>query len=499
METPIVEVCGVSKSFPGVQALQSVQLKVFPGEIHALVGENGSGKSTLMKIIAGVYRPDGGELLLDGRPVESWGPAASQRAGISAIYQELSLFPDLSVAENCFIGHDQFVKSGLVRWEHIRKRTADLLGYLTAGGMDPRVRADSLSVAQRQIVEIAKALAATRVRVLLMDEPTSALSLEEVENLFVVMRRLRADGVGIVFISHKIEEVLAIAGRVTVLRDGAFIASQPSGEVDHDSLIRMMIGRDIKQVLKQQRPPKEEKLLEVENLTRRGIFEGISFHVSRGEILGIFGLVGSRRTEVAQAIFGVAPAESGVIRIEGNPVRVPTTSRALGLGIGLIPEDRGIEGLILEMSIAENLTLPILERLFPWRFIGRDRENETAQAICAELQLKHGGVRDGVDSLSGGNKQKVVLAKWLLRKARILIFDEPTKGIDVGAKDIIHSIMGDLARTGVGIIMISSELPEILKLSDRILVMAKGVVTGRFDAAEATQDKIMRHASSSVR
>lgn len=499
MGTCILQARDVSKSFPGVQALQSVHMDVFGGEVHALVGENGSGKSTLMKIMAGVYRQDKGAIIVDGRRVESWNPSISQREGISAIHQELSLFPDLSIAENVFLGHDQFTRRGFIRWKHIRERTQSLLGYLTAGGIDPRARVESLSVAQRQIVEIAKALAATRVRALLMDEPTSALSLEEVENLLAVMRRLRQDGVGIVFISHKLEEVMSIADRVTVLRDGSYISSLPRAEVTHDSLIRMMIGRDIHHVRSARDKGPDHAILEVRSLTKRGVFKDISFRVAGGEIVGIFGLVGSRRTDIAQAIFGISPADSGMIEVEGIPAHITSTHAALALGIGLIPEDRGTEGLVLSMSIAENVTLTILDRLFPAKLIRRESEKRIAAQTCSELELKYSDIRDAVDSLSGGNKQKVVLAKWLLRKARLFIFDEPTKGIDIGAKDVIHAIIGELARKGAGIIMISSELPEILKMSDRILVMSKGTITGRFDSTDATQDNIMRCASSTVR
>lgn len=493
---PILQARDIWKSFPGVQALQAVHLDVFPGEIHALLGENGSGKSTLMKIIAGVYRPEQGELFVDGEQIGAWNPWVSQQRGISAIYQELSLFPDLSVAENIFLGHSQFVRQGIVRWKHIVRQTRTLLGYLKAEEIEPLARVESLSVAQRQIVEIVKALAATRVRVLLMDEPTSALSAEEVENLMEVMRRLRGDGVGIVFISHKLEEVMRIAERVTVLRDGEFIDSCPSKDLTQDAVIRMMIGRDIKQIGSRRSHNTGEKILEVKDLSRRGAFKGISFQLHRGEILGFFGLVGSRRTDVAEAVFGVSGTDSGAIYLEGRQTRMAGTHRALACGIGLIPEDRGTQGLILQMSLMANVTLPVLGKIFPSSFINRRRERQIAQHTFDELGVKYGTMEDVVDSLSGGNKQKIVLAKWLLSKARILIFDEPTKGIDVGAKQVIHSLMEELAKQGVAIIMISSELPEILSMSDRIIVMAKGRIAGHFDAAEATQDKIMRCASS---
>jgi rhamnose transport system ATP-binding protein len=492
----ILQARGVWKGFPGVQALRAVDMDVLSGEIHALLGENGSGKSTLMKVIAGVYNPDQGEIRIDGERMGEWNPRISQHSGISAIYQELSLFPDLSVAENIFLGHIQFVRRGIVRWGHLIRQTRTLLGYLKEETIDPLCRVESLSIAQRQIVEIVKALAANRVRVLLMDEPTSALSLEEVDNLFEVMWRLRGDGVGIVFISHKLEEVIRIADRVTVLRDGEFIASHLSKDVTQEALIRMMIGRDLAPSGLRRSHRTGEMMLEVRNLTKRGAFEGISFQLYSGEILGFFGLVGSRRTDVAEALFGVSAADSGMLFLQGRQVRMAGTHAALASGIGLIPEDRATEGLVLSMSLTENVTLPVLARLFPLRVINHRLEEEVAQSTCADLEVKYGTIRDAVDSLSGGNKQKIVLAKWLLSKARILIFDEPTKGIDVGAKQVIHTLMEGLAARGVGIIMISSELPEILSMSDRVIVMASGRIVGQFDATEATQDSLMRCASS---
>ncbi len=493
---PILEAQDIWKSFPGVQALRAVSLDVFPGEIHALIGENGSGKSTLMKIIAGVYHPEQGKIIVDGEQMEAWNPVVSLQRGVSAIYQELSLFPDLSVAENIFLGHSEFLRMGIVRWKHIVGQTRTLLGYLKSEGIEPLSRVESLSVAQRQLVEIVKALAATRVRVLLMDEPTSALSADEVDNLMEVMRRLRKDGVGIVFISHKLDEVMRIADTVTVLRDGERIDSRPSHDLTQDAVIRMMIGRDIARGTARASHSTGEKILEVKDLSKRGVFEGISFQLHMGEILGVFGLVGSRRTDVGEAVFGVHGMDCGTILVDGRRTKMTGTHRALALGVGLIPEDRGTEGLVLPMSLMENVTLPVLGKLFPSRFIDRRRESQVAQRTCDELDVKYGTMQDIVDSLSGGNKQKIVLAKWLLSKARILIFDEPTKGIDVGAKQIIHTLMDDLARQGAAIIMISSELPEILSMSDRIIVMAKGRIVGRFDAAEATEDKIIRCASS---
>jgi rhamnose transport system ATP-binding protein len=311
-----------------------------------------------------------------------------------------------------------------------------------------------------------------------------------------VMRHLRGDGVGIVFISHRLEEVLRIADTVTVFRDGEFIASRPAKELTQDEVIRMMIGRDIKRVRSRQAKAHQEKVLEVRDLSKRGVFEDISFQLHKGEILGFFGLVGSRRTDVAEALFGVSAADSGSFHLGGKKITISGTHRAMALGVGLIPEDRGTEGLVLPMSLSENVTLPVIGRIFPSSFINRRRELEIAQRTCDGLDVKYGTMRDAVDSLSGGNKQKIVLAKWLLSKAQILIFDEPTKGIDVGAKQIIHGLMEDLAAQGAAIMMISSELPEIMAMSDRIIVMAKGRIAGEFSAAQATEDEIMRAASN---
>lgn len=495
MADEIFRAVNIHKSYPGVLALQGVDFAINAGEIHALVGENGSGKSTLMKIIAGVYHPERGEIYVDGQRNDLWNPVISQRQGISIIYQELCLFDDLSVAENVFIGHEGFTKSGRVQWARINAETSRLLGYLKVDNIDPYDKVENLSVAQRQIVEIVKALAASHVRILLMDEPTSALSPEETENLFRVMRKLKEDGVGIVFISHKLEEVLAIADRATVLRDGVYVGSRQIGELSQDDLIRMMIGRDISSIKKHISHGMEEKLFEVSGLTKAGVFRDISFTLHKGEILGLFGLVGAKRSEVAQAIFGLTRVDGGAITLGRQKVEIKSSSHALQLGLGLIPEDRSSEGLILDMGITENVTLPVLKRIFRLGVMQRSKEDLVAQEICQKLNVKAANLNNKVDSLSGGNKQKVVLAKWILTEAKVLIFDEPTKGIDVGAKDIIHKLMRDLASEGLGIIMISSELPEIIRLSDNVIVMSKGMITGRFTAAEATEDRIIRCAS----
>lgn len=475
--------------------MRDVSFAIRPAEIHALIGENGSGKSTLMKIIAGVYKPDQGEIYIDGQKKETWNPLVSQKQGISVIYQELCLFDDLSVAENVFLGHTGFTERGIIQWSAIYQKTKHLLESLGINEIDPRTKVGNLSIAQRQIIEIVKALAASETRILLMDEPTSALSPEESNHLFKIMKKLKADGVGIVFISHKLEEIFKVAGQVTVLRDGVYVGSAPIDRITNDQLVKMIIGKNILNTNRRQSHATSGKIMEVRNLGKRGCFKEISFDLHQGEILGIFGLVGAKRTEVAQALFGILDIEEGQITIAQKKVRINSPNQALNLGLGLIPEDRGTEGLVLEMSIAQNVTLPIIGKIFPFGFIRPKKEQQIAAAVCGRLSVKFGTLNHPVDSLSGGNKQKIVLAKWLLTNAKVLIFDEPTKGIDIGAKDLIHDLMNNLAQTGLGIIMISSELPEILKLSDRVIVMSKGVITGSFAINEANQDRIIRCAS----
>ncbi len=496
MPETLLEARKITKTFPGVRALDGVDFSLLKGEIHTLLGENGSGKSTLFRTMAGIYRPDAGQILVDGKPVGEWNPSFAERRGISIIHQELSLFPDLTVAENILLEHESFVSGGLVRWKRVNEKAREILDYLRARDIQTWDRVESLSVAQRQIVEIAKALAASKVRVLLMDEPTSALSLEETKILFDIMRRLRADGVGIIFISHKLDEVFAVSDRVTVLRDGRYVGTERIQDITQNDLIRMMVGRDLGDMSRRRASHcRDETLLEVRRLSRAGRVKEASLSLKCGEILGIFGLVGAGRTELAEALFGIARPSGGEILLEGKPVHFADSAAAMAAGIGLIPEDRGLQGLVLPMSLYENATLPIVDRLFPSRVLSRSREKRESRRVFSELDVRYHDVSDCVDTLSGGNKQKVVLAKWLLTGAKVLIFDEPTKGVDVGAKDVIHQLMDKLAADGMGIVMISSEMPEILKMSDRVLVMCEGETVGELSAAEATQDAIMQLAS----
>ncbi|HEU4328178.1 MAG TPA: sugar ABC transporter ATP-binding protein [Roseiflexaceae bacterium] len=492
---PLIEVRNLSKSFGGVQALRGVQLAVYGGEVHALLGENGAGKSTLIKIITGLHQPDAGEILLDGRPVRFAGTRDALDQGVAAIYQEPSLFPDLDIAENIFVGR-QPLSGGRVDWRRMYEEAGALLGRLGVR-LDPRTKARALSVAQMQMVEIARAISLD-ARVLIMDEPTSSLTEREVEELFVIVRQLRAHGSAVVFISHRLEELFALADRVTVLRDGAYVGTQPMTDVSTDALIRMMVGRSVAELFPKQPVEPGEVLLDVRGLGLPGRFADISFQLRRGEIVGMAGLVGAGRTELAEALFGVAPAATGTILLDGRPVTIRSPEQAMALGIGYVPEDRKLHGLVLQMSIAQNISLPTLKRFARLGWLDRRGERQRAQEDAARLEVKLADVDQPAGQLSGGNQQKVVLAKWLGTSPRVLILDEPTRGIDVGTKAAVHRLMSQLAAEGMAILMISSELPEVLGMSDRVLVMREGRLTGELRRAEATQERIMAAATATV-
>lgn len=494
---PILKLVGIHKAFDGTQALAGVNFELCPGEIHALVGENGAGKSTLVKVITGVHRPDAGEILFHGEPVMITNPLDAQRLGIAAIYQEPTLFPDLDIAENIFMGHypvRRFTRR--VAWRQLYEQAAQTLRVLGVG-LDPRTRVRGLTVAQLQMVEIAKALS-FNARILIMDEPTSTLTLSEVAELFSTARQLRDAGTAIIFISHRLEEVFELADRVTVLRDGHYVGTCNVNEVTPDELIRMMVGRTLNDLFPKSDVRQGSVVLRVEGLTKEGVFRDISFELHQGEILGLAGLVGARRTDVAQAIFGVDPADRGKIWVNGQQVVIRHPREALALGIAYVPENRQQHGLILPMNITHNVTLPILQqfaRVGGW--LNSRAEAQTTQEITDRLDVRAAGLWQLASALSGGNQQKVVLAKWLIMRPRILILDEPTRGIDVGTKAAVHELMSTLASQGMAILMISSELPEILGMSDRILVMNEGRLVNQFTRAEATQEKIMFAATGS--
>lgn len=489
---PVIQVQHVSKSFGGVHALEDVHFETFAGEVHAILGENGAGKSTLIKIITGVHQPDSGEVLLNGKPVRFASTREAQEQGIAAIYQEPSLFPDLDVAENIMVGRQPSSRFG-IDWKRMYKEAGDILRRLGLS-IDPRTKARELSVAQQQVVEIARALS-INAKVLIMDEPTSSLTLGEVEELFGIVRQLREAGTAIVFISHRLEELFALADRVTILRDGTYVGTRPMSGVTTEEMIKMMVGRALGELFPKQTVEPGEVILEVEGLGREGTFSGVSFQLRKGEILGMSGLIGAGRTNVARALFGTEPATTGTIKLDGKRVTITGPDVAMSMGIGYVPEDRKEHGLVLKMSIADNITLPVLSRFSARGWLNQGKEKTAASDGSQKLSVKMSGVSQKAGELSGGNQQKVVLAKWLGTNPKVLILDEPTRGIDVGTKAAVHALMSNLAAQGLAILMISSELPEVLGMSDRILVMREGRLTGEFSRAEATQEKLMAAAT----
>jgi ribose transport system ATP-binding protein len=484
----------ISKAFPGVQALKDVTFEVARGEIHALVGENGAGKSTLMKILTGALPRDEGEILLRDQPVEISTPAVAQALGISMIHQELSLIPYLTVGQNVYLGREPKARiPGFVDWTALYRQAQQLLGRLNVD-VDARVEVQGLSIAQQQMVEVAKALS-FNADLIAMDEPTSALSERETEVLFGVMRALKAQGVSLIFISHRLEEVFQIADRVTVLRDGQFIGTAPIATLNQDQVVRMMVGRELGEMYPKADVQRQEVVLEAVNLHDGRELHGVDLKLHRGEILGVAGLIGAGRTALAETLFGIRPAAAGTVRVEGRPVRLNSPREAIRLGMGLVPEDRKLQGLFMNMAVRENIVLSAIDKVSAWGFMNFSRAERLANEFVNRLDIRTPSLRQRARNLSGGNQQKVIIARWLTLKPRVLILDEPTRGIDVGAKAEIHALMSQLAQEGVGVLMISSELPEVLGVSDRILVMHEGRVTAEFAHNQATQDDIMRAAT----
>ncbi len=490
--SPILEMRNISKRFDTTQALDDVSLALYPGEIHALLGENGAGKSTLIKIMTGVHPPDRGEMLLDGKPLTLNSPVEAQAYGIAAIYQEPMVFPDLNVAENIFITHR--TRSPFVNWGKLYRDAEEILSQLDVK-LDVHESARGLTLAAQQTVEIAKAIS-LKVRILIMDEPTASLSAHEVRQLFKLANTLKQQGVAILFISHRMEEVFEIADRVTVFRDGKRISSKPRAEVTPDGAIRDMVGRQIDDLYGAHAThARSDVLMSVHGLGKQNVFENITFDVHRGEVLGFAGLVGSRRTDVGLALFGVEPADAGEILFNGKPVQITSPQQALHTGIAYVSEDRRALGLVMPMSITANISLPMLrEYLSTFGIINFAAETRTAQQFRERLAIRTPTVQVPVAKLSGGNQQKVMLSKWLNARPQLLILDEPTRGIDVGAKAEVHHMIRDLAAQGLGIILISSEMPEVLGMSDRVLVMREGRQMGIFTRAEATQEKVLAAA-----
>jgi len=487
-----LEMLHITKEFPGVVALDDVSFSCQVGEVHALVGENGAGKSTLMKILAGVYHPDHGEIRIKGRPVQLNNPAEAQRMGIGIIYQEFNLLPWLTVAENILVGGLPRTQLGLVDWKRAHEeaqRALDRLGVC----LDLRDRVLDLSVAQQQLVEIAKVLSLrTDLNIIIMDEPSAVLAGHELEQLFQVIRTLRSQGVTVVYISHRLDEVFQIAERVTVLRDGRVVGTGEVRDMDKPTLISMMVGHSLDETFPARRASIGGPLLQVRHLSssRLGL-QDINFVVHKGEILGLAGLVGAGRSELATALFGVAPVDSGEVLLDGRPVALNRPRRAIDLGMALVPEDRKLYGLVLSQSVRHNISLVVLDRLKDFVLINEQRERELVVRQVEALDIRTPSVEQEVGYLSGGNQQKVVLAKWLCSAPKLIIMDEPTRGIDVGAKAEIYHLMRELAEKGASIIMISSELPEVIGMSDRILVMCRGRIAGELSREEATEERIL--------
>jgi rhamnose transport system ATP-binding protein len=486
----LLQLADISKSFGGVQALKNVSFELRAGEVHALVGENGAGKSTLIKIITGAVQADEGSIELQGQRIEHNDPVASRRLGIAAIYQQPALFPDLTVAENIAIGLEQSGNWRRINWRHRRQRAADLLSRVGAS-INPDSVASDLTMPQQQLVEIARALGAN-AQVLILDEPTASLSQRETEALFEVIRALRASGVGIIYISHRLDELYQIADRVTVLRDGALVTTKPINEVNKSDLIRLMVGRELTAVFPKQVVPIGEPVLELRGLgCRASGVHTIALSLRAGEIVGLAGLVGAGRTELARILFGLTPADSGQILLRGKQISIDSPQRAIELGIAYLPEDRRRHGVILDLPIAANTSLAILQQLAGAGRLNFQRERTIARDMVERLAIKTPSIDTPAGHLSGGNQQKVALSRWLATNPTVLILDEPTQGVDVGAKAEIHRLMGDLARRGLAILVISSELPEILGMSDSIAVMRGGTIVGRMNRADATQERIL--------
>ncbi len=486
----------MSKSFAATQALTDVSLELRAGEVHALVGENGAGKSTLVKILAGVHQPDSGSIQRRRRADRaSHGPAQARSLGIAVVHQEPRLFPDLSVAENVFIGHAPAGPLRTVDWGAMRRQARTLFAQLDVR-FDVAEPVRGLSMADQQLIEIAKALSVD-AGVLILDEPTASLSAHEVDRLFTIVRGLRDRGVAVLFVSHRLGEVFDLCDTATVLRDGKHVITTPTADLTTADLIRHMVGRTVTLF------PKVETaigdvLLEVTGLSRAGEFEDVSFSARAGEIVGMAGLVGAGRTEVARVLFGIDQRDAGEIRVAGKPVQFASPSEAMDAGVAYLPEDRHQEGLVLDFSIAENVTLPILPRLFPRLLVRRSAERNVAREFTEQFRVRMTGVDQLVGALSGGNQQKVVLAKWLASKPTVLILDEPTRGIDIGAKVEVHRIISDLAASGLAIVLISSDLPEVLAMSDRILVLHEGRITAEIPRVKATEESVMYAATGNV-
>ncbi len=491
MSEYILELKGITKIFPGVKALNNVQFHLKYGECHALMGENGAGKSTFIKVITGVHKAEEGEMFLDGKKVDFKGTKDAQNAGIAAVYQHPTTYPHLTVTENIFM-NNEMKKNGIIQWKQMNEEATKLLSQLNAD-FKATDEMGNLSVAQQQMVEIAKALS-RNAKIVLLDEPTAALTKSESEELYRIVDKLKADGVSIIFISHRFEDMYRLADRVTVFRDSQYIGTYDVNGITNADLIKAMVGREITDLYPKPKVKIGKEILRVENLSRMGYFKDINFQVRAGEILGFTGLVGAGRTEVMEAIAGITRADSGKVFLEGQEIHVKQPSDAMDLGIILLPEDRQKAGLILEWGLGDNVTLPTISKIGKNGFTDVKKERELSKQLLEEVDTKAVTIFDSASSLSGGNQQKVVVAKAISQEMKVVIMDEPTKGVDVGAKAEIYAIMGELAQKGYAVILISSEMPEILGMSDRIAVMCNGKITGELPIEGATQEAILELA-----
>jgi len=493
--TPLLQMAKITKTYPGVKALKAVDFEVAPGEIHALVGENGAGKSTLMKVLTGSQLSDSGQITWKGQPVSIKNPGDAQTLGISMIHQELSLIPHLTVGQNIFLGRE-FGDAGFVNWKTVYSQAQALLNRLKVT-VDARTEVRFLSIAQQQMVEVAKALS-LNADLIAMDEPTSSLTDVETEVLFRVMRSLKEAGVSLIFISHRLEEVFEISDRITTLRDGAFVGTKKTANLTEAEVVNMMVGRELGELYPASNRTRQGVILQTANLQDGKELKGIDLTLHKGEILGVAGLVGAGRTALAETVFGIRRATTGEIRVDGKLTRISSPGKAIKLGIGLVPEDRKLQGVFLNLAVKDNIYISAMNQITLWGFINLRKARELAQRFVDRLGVRTPSLGQRIRNLSGGNQQKVVIARWLTLNPRLLILDEPTRGIDIGAKAEIHNLMSDLAAQGMGVLMISSELPEILNVSDRILVMHEGRVTAEFRRDEATQDKIMMAATGGL-
>ncbi|WP_417476006.1 sugar ABC transporter ATP-binding protein [Leisingera sp.] len=491
--TPVLELRDITKTFPGVKALDGVSLELYPGQVTALIGENGAGKSTLVKTLTGIYQPDGGAIHVAGAPVAFATAQDASNAGITAIHQETVLFDELTVAENIFIGHAPRGRFGLIDWKRMRERAAEILDRIDAD-LDPDTPLNELGIASKHLVAIARALSVD-ARVVVMDEPTAALSHKEIEELYELVDRLKAEGRAILFISHKFDEIFRIADRYTVFRDGKHVGAGVLADVTEADLVRMMVGRDVKQIFPQRVKNTGDEVLKVVGYAHPTEFADINFTLRRGEILGFYGLVGAGRSEVMQALFGVTQPSKGVMQIDGQIKVIRSPAEAIKAGIVYVPEDRGKQGAVIGLPIFQNVTLPSLGQTSRNGFLRLSEELALARSYTERLDLRAAALDQDVGNLSGGNQQKVVIAKWLATKPRVIILDEPTKGIDIGSKAAVHAFMAELAAEGLSVIMVSSEIPEVLGMSDRVIVMREGLIAAELEGDALTPETLVRHAA----